>query len=346
MDNLVSIDGSVTNPSASLGAQRITAIPVLVVFPHNQCNCRCTMCDIWRERDAREITLEDLELQLESLKKLNVKWVVLSGGEPQLNAQFSEIARKLRRGGVRITLLTAGLLLQDHAEIIADVIDDLIVSLDGPAAIHNQVRRVENAFERMVAGIEEVRRYKPDIRVGARCTVQKANHCSLVATARAARQAGMNSISFLAADLTSNAFNRKEKWSPLRQTRVALNAEELNALEDELTCLIEEYGDELGGVFVAESAVKLRRIALHFRAYLGLAAAVAPRCNAPWVSAVIEASGDVRPCFFHAAIGNIHAQPLEEIVNGTRALRFRAELNVANNPTCRQCVCSLHLDVR
>jgi hypothetical protein len=32
---------------------------------------------------------------------------------------------------------------------------------------------------------------------------------------------------------------------------------------------------------------------------------VAPRCNAPWVSAVVETDGAVRPCFFQQAIGNL-----------------------------------------
>src|ERR1700733_11002397 len=79
------------------------------------------------------------------------------------------------------------------------------------------------------------------------------------------------------------------------------------------------------------------------RAYLGQASPVAPRCNAPWVSAVIEASGDVRPCFFHPVIGNIHRQALNDIVNSPEALNFRASLDVDTNEVCRQCVCSLHL---
>jgi radical SAM protein with 4Fe4S-binding SPASM domain len=87
----------------------------------------------------------------------------------------------------------------------------------------------------------------------------------------------------------------------------------------------------------------LRRIVHHFRAHLGLAEHVAPRCNAPWVSAVVEASGDVRPCFFHPAIGNTHQGTLQEIVNGPAAFRFRAALDVATNPVCRSCVCSLHV---
>ena len=92
-----------------------------------------------------------------------------------------------------------------------------------------------------------------------------------------------------------------------------------------------------------ETPEKLRRIAEHFRAHLGMAEPVAPLCNAPWVSAVIEADGTVRPCFFHAPIGDLrNGQSLTEVLNGPEARRFRSQLDVAANPVCRRCVCSLH----
>ncbi len=82
-----------------------------------------------------------------------------------------------------------------------------------------------------------------------------------------------------------------------------------------------------------------------FRAHLGLEPHVAPRCNAPWVSAVLEANGDVRPCFFHPPIGNTASATLAEVLNGPQAIAFREALEVPANPICRRCVCSLYVDV-
>jgi MoaA/NifB/PqqE/SkfB family radical SAM enzyme len=42
----------------------------------------------------------------------------------------------------------------------------------------------------------------------------------------------------------------------------------------------------------------------------------APRCNAPWVSAVLETDGTVRPCFFHEPIGNAREESLAAVING------------------------------
>jgi MoaA/NifB/PqqE/SkfB family radical SAM enzyme len=345
MSTLVSISAreSTGRDAVDLAAHQIRSMPVVVISPHNQCNCRCVMCDIWRIRDPKEITTADLEAQLASFRELGVRWVVFTGGEPQMNAQLSSLAQMLRAGGIRITMLTAGLLLESHAESIAANIDDVIVSLDGPPALHDSIRRVSGAFERIAAGVAALRQFRPEMAVRARCTVQKTNHRTLCAVVQSAKEIGLNSISFLAADLTSDAFNRPLGWLPERQDRVALNAEEVDALEAEVERLISEHALDLESGFVVESAAKLRRIVLHFRAHLGQGQHVAPRCNAPWVSSVIEASGEVRPCFFHPSFGNIHNQTLHEIVNGPEALKFRANLDVATNPVCRRCVCSLHI---
>lgn len=345
MNPLITISPSRESPRtdlAKVSAHKIRALPVLVIFPHNQCNCRCVMCDIWRIREARQITPADLERQLNSLRELGVRWAVFSGGEPQLNDQWSCLAQMLRAIGCRVTLLTAGLLLKSQAAGVADSVDDVIVSLDGPPAVHDGIRRVRAAFEQIAEGIQALRRRRPDIPIRARCTVQKVNRCALRSVVQSARQLGLTSVSFLAADLTSEAFNRAPGWLPERRHQIALTPEEADELETEIDQLIFQYRAEIRSGFVSESADKLRRIVRHFREHLNQAEPVAPRCNAPWVSAVIEASGDVRPCFFHPAVGNIHRQELAGIVNGPEALHFRATLDVASNPICQRCVCSLY----
>lgn len=332
-----------TPPQPAALPHRIQALPILVLFPHNRCNCRCMMCDIWRIREVREIRVEDLRPHVESLRRLQVRWVVFSGGEPQMHTDLAALGRLIRAEGIRVTLLTAGLLLEPYARSLVDTIDDVIVSLDGPREIHDRIRGVPKAFDRLALGIRALRKLRPDFAVRGRSTVQKANYAHLCETVGAARQTGLNSISFLAADVTSQAFNRPGGWVAERQNSVALDADDVVRLEEEIESLIREHREDISSGFVVESAEKLRRIVLHFRAHLGQLAPVAPRCNAPWVSAVVEADGTVRPCFFHRAVGNIHEKALMEIVNGEAAMEFRRRLDIANNSICQRCVCSLYL---
>ncbi len=316
----------------------ISDLPVLVLCPHNRCNCRCVMCDIWRIRQVREITASDLAPHLDSIRALHVRWVVFSGGEAQLHSDLASIATLLRREGIRTTLLTAGLLLADTAAQVADTFDDVIVSLDGPPQVHDHIRRVPRAFDRLQLGIAALRQVRPDMPVSARSTVQKGNFRYLRQTAAAARTIGCDSVSFLAADTTSTAFNRDGGWTEPHRAQVAITADDLHLLSAEIEALIVEYKPPS---FVVERPEKLRRIADHFRAQLGLLEPRAPRCNAPWTSAVIDATGDVRPCFFHRSLGNIHQSPLVDILNSADAVEFRRTLDIPSNPTCRNCVCSL-----
>jgi Fe-coproporphyrin III synthase len=327
-------------------SHHIDSLPVVVLSPHNQCNCRCVMCDIWKIREPKEITPALLATQRDSFRKLGVQWVVLSGGEPQRNSQLCTLARMLHDLGIRVTLLTAGTLLSAEAELLSAAIDDVIVSLDGPASVHDRIRRIPRAFELLIDGVHALRRFRPEIVVRARCTVQRENHTWLRATVQAAKDHGLNSISFLAVDAVSDAFNHPHGWTQPKSDSVTLDAIQVEALAKEMEDLINEYGTDLNSGFVVETPGKLRRIVQQFRVYLGQAQPEAPRCNAPWVSAVVSADGEVRPCFFHPAYGNINDHTLEEIVNSPQARQFREELDIANNPVCQRCVCSLHYPQR
>src|SRR5438093_9529371 len=151
-------DAGVIDTAAGPEAEhRITNLPILVIFPHNRCNCRCVMCDIWRIRQVREITEHDLEPHLASLRDLKVKWIVFSGGEPLMHSDLSSLSRLCRAEGVRITLLTAGLPLEKCAATVAAAMDDVIVSVDGPPGIHDKIRSVTGAYRRLRNGIEALR---------------------------------------------------------------------------------------------------------------------------------------------------------------------------------------------
>ncbi|HWB86681.1 MAG TPA: radical SAM protein [Bryobacteraceae bacterium] len=317
----------------------IERLPILILDVHSRCNCRCAMCDIWSTSASTTFTFEALERQVPELQALGVEWVVFSGGEPLMNPDLRRMNERLQELGIRTTLLTTGLLLARNAEWIATSVHDVILSLDGPREVHDAIRGVRGAFEQAAGGAEALRRINPHFPVSARCTVQKRNHAHLAETAVAARNLGLTSISFLAADLTSEAFNRPGGWDAARQSEIALTPPEIEVLECELDALMRLRAS---GATIAESDEKLRRIAQHFRAYVGLAEDVAPRCNAPWTSAVIEPDGRVRPCFFHPPQGSVSVQPLRSVLNSAESLHFRQALDVARNPICRSCVCSLY----
>jgi Fe-coproporphyrin III synthase len=332
-------------PATSAGPNAkhlVQTLPILVIHAHSSCNCRCIMCDIWKTRENKIFGVRDLQRQLDSIRRLAVRWIVFSGGEPLMNPELPDLCAVLRDEGVRLTLLSTGLLLKKYSVEVAAAFDDVIVSLDGPPAIHNRIRRVEGAFELLQAGSLALKKERPDICITARSTIQRANHSYLLETVRTAKLLQLNGISFLAVDVSSTAFSRPLVWPIDRQAEMGLSLSELGTLETALEELIRNAEKEFGAGFIAESPEKLRRIARHFRALLGLEVPESPVCNAPWASAVLEVDGAVRPCFFHPPIGNLRAATLEEVLNSPTALAFRANLDIPNNSICNSCVCSLN----
>jgi MoaA/NifB/PqqE/SkfB family radical SAM enzyme len=323
----------------------ITRLPILILFPHSRCNCRCLMCDIWRDTARSELSAVDVARWVDEWGALGVRRVVLSGGEALMHSHLWELCDVLRAAGLGITILSTGLLLRRHATSLVRVCDDVVVSLDGPEAIHDEIRNVPRAFARLADGVAAVKAADPAVAITARTTVQRANYHALRATVAAAHSLGLDRISFLAADVSSDAFNRPGGWDDERAGQVALAPDDLPLLAAEIDALECERGGDFASGFIAESPEKLRRrFSQHFAALLGRDSFFPNECNAPWVSSVIESDGTVRPCFFQPPLGNVHSDGgLGAILNSPQAIAWRQGLDVVRDAICRKCVCTLSL---
>jgi Fe-coproporphyrin III synthase len=330
-------------------ADPLTRLPLLILYPHSRCNCRCLMCDIWRSRSRDELAPDAVARWLDEWRQLGVERVVLSGGEALMHTRLWELCTLLQQAHIGITLLSTGLLLERHAACIVEFCDDVVVSLDGPADVHDRIRNVPRAFERLARGVAAVNAAAAArgaiVSVSGRCTVQKQNYQHLSAIVRASHEIGLSRISFLAADISTDAFNRPAGWDDGHVASVALAGEDLPLLLAELARLEQEQAEDFATGFIAEPPLKLRRrLHQYYAALLGEGDFHPNACNAPWVSTVIEADGTVRPCFFQPALGNLHQAPnLQAILNSPQSLAWRQGLDPHRDSICRKCVCTLEL---
>jgi Fe-coproporphyrin III synthase len=324
----------------TLQTDRITALPLVILMPHSACNCRCVMCDIWKgNKNLKQLTENDIRGLLGTLKKLGTQQVLMSGGEAILNPNFFRFCELLQAQGVRISLLTAGLTLERHAPMLVEHVNDIIVSLDGDRERHDHIRGIPGAFDKLREGVNAIKHLDSSFQITARTVIHRLNFRFWQQTVNAAKEAWLDQISFLPADVSSHAFNREIAWNENRQHEIMLSEEELPELKD----ITEKVIENSPPGFIAEHPEKLRKIHGYYSALYGRQPFPYKKCNAPWVSTVVEADGTVRPCFFHEPIGNIHDQSLENILNGAQGLRFRKELDMNTDTTCKRCVCYLNL---
>ena len=328
----------------TLRTHRISALPIVILMPHSACNCRCVMCDIWKDnKNLKQLTVDDVTGLLSSLKRFGTKQVVMSGGEALLNPNFFSLCEILKKQKLHVTLLSTGLTLKKHADKLLQFVDEIIVSLDGDEETHDAIRNINGAYAKLKESVQYIKSQHPGYRITSRTVIHRLNFKKWSEIIQSAKEIGVDQVSFLPADVSSQAFNRETLWNEERQNEVALDKDELPALKSVLDLILEIHRTDFENRFIAESPAKLMNIYAHYAAFHKLGDYPSKKCNAPWVSTVIEADGSVRPCFFHPVIGNIKTDPLPAILNGRKAVQFRKDLDMDANETCKKCVCYLNL---
>ena len=129
-----------------------------------RCNAACSFCDIW-ERPSPYANLETIKENFTDLKRLGVKIIDFTGGEPLLHREIGEILQIAKDMGFITTLTTNCLLYPKKAESIRGLVDMLHFSLDSPIREeHNESRKVD-CFGHFLRSIEIARELgeRPDV---------------------------------------------------------------------------------------------------------------------------------------------------------------------------------------
>ncbi len=131
----------------------------------NRCNMRCKMCGQWgetgfhKEFEGRQtVDLDVARKFIDQVAPLKAN-LTLWGGEPLIYPHLDELLAHARRRRVPTGIITNGLTLAKQADsIVRNRVADLVVSLDAPPAIHDELRGVPGGFARIVEGLREVQR--------------------------------------------------------------------------------------------------------------------------------------------------------------------------------------------
>lgn len=127
-----------------------------------RCNLSCIHCaSSLGPRASRGRTVDSARaLRLcRELAELGCEYVALSGGEPLLRRDWPEIARSLVSAGVRVGMISNGLLAS--AVVVRQMkqagVSILAVSVDGPPAVHDAIRRRGGCYRRALEALERAR---------------------------------------------------------------------------------------------------------------------------------------------------------------------------------------------
>lgn len=131
-----------------------------------RCNCKCSFCDIWKKKP--EIPFADplhVKQNLKDAKKLGIKFVDFTGGEPLLHPNLPDLLQSARQLKFKTSVTTNCLLYPRQAEKLAGLITYLHFSIDAmDADLHNEIRG-NMTFNSVVQSIDIAKKLgeKPDL---------------------------------------------------------------------------------------------------------------------------------------------------------------------------------------
>ena len=118
-----------------------------------RCNAECGFCDIW-QKPSQFVKVQDVERNLQDLKRLGVKFIDFTGGEPLLHRDLPEILTIAKRMGFVTSIATNTLLYPKYAKALSGKIDLLHFSLDSAYKDKHDQSRGVRCFDKILESID------------------------------------------------------------------------------------------------------------------------------------------------------------------------------------------------
>lgn len=285
-----------------------------------RCNSRCRMCGIWKKKDHYDLPLEFYKKLPSTLEEINI-----TGGEPFLRQDFVDILDVIYATckPKKISIPTNGFLTEkivsDVKEIMKkDYVDiiDIAISLDGTGKIHEEVRGIPDAYNKVMKTVEELKKIGfPAEKIGFGFTYMKGNEKEGLKIYELAKKLHLNyGISL--------AYNSDNFYGTDANEQL-----DMKITENQIDTLVkEEIGsfakNKLGKVYFLSKLVEHAKTGRRPFA-----------CGALRDSFFIDPNGDVFSCLvLNEKIGNLKLNTFNEIWNSERANKVRSQ--VAN---CQKC---------
>ncbi len=171
----------------------MTELSRVLLLCTTRCNLKCGFCK-YSCRDGVDLPLEAIRTLAPQMADAGIKTVFISGGEPLLRRDFGEMTASLLDAGLDIRLSTNGTLITSSRVKELRGINDISISIDGPRDIHDRVRGVPGAFDKMHKGLQTALDHLPETSFCASITMLPENVESLEWLVETTLQLGFNSV--------------------------------------------------------------------------------------------------------------------------------------------------------
>ena len=297
------------------------SIEKLYIELTNRCNLNCRHCyNESNEGVCLDLPIEIVKNVLIYAKKTKLNSVALSGGEALLYPEINDVLKYCRELNLDVILLTNGTYIQNekYFELLFEYLPDILVSLDGPDSVSNDVIRGEGSFERAVNFIKALKRRKFPKRVSINTVLTEytlTNYRNMVALCK---ELGVDELTFSFVTMAGRA----------KRNNLQINNNDFYRVVKDINNNIKKSPQNNCQGIGLNHVCSLTNV---IDGMINLQPKVA--CN-----------GDVYPCQMHHKpeyiIGNLNNTNLEGIINGDKTRMFIALMILRKNymEECSKCV--------
>lgn len=284
-----------------------------------KCNLRCKTCDLWKyyiknpNLVKSELTTKDLVSLAGQLARIGVAVVAITGGEPSLRKDLVEIVQAFKKYGMVVHITTNGSIsLEQIQELAKAGIDSISVSIDYFGKKHDESRGVHGTFDRAIR------------------------------TLRNLKQAGIKKICMgvLLMGQNSHHLEKLAKLAKELDIFISFTGFDLGVLKENKNMKRKRYQNFIGGIDTVNKLRKRYDNIIVLPAYLDYMKKqiLNPKkinwCYAGFATCIIEANGNVRPCYQLPPVGNLKENRFIEIWRSSKMQRMRKTIKRGCNTIC------------
>ncbi len=332
----------------------------IILGVNNVCNLHCKMCDVGTKNTQSNfydhmVGTHPLHMPKELIYKIidethryfPTAKLGYAFTEPSVYPFLNESLHYASHKNIYTSMTTNALLLAKQADDLINAgLNELCISLDGPAEIHNAIRGNKQSFEKALAGLEKIFTNKNNtIKVSVYCAITQWNIGFLHQFLNDLKSFPLHSVGFM-----HTVFNTAEQAQDHNQLfgntyfATSSNVDEVNFEAYNLPLLFDEITDikKSNYQFKVQFQPDINNLEELQNYYHRPQIKFGKRCTDVFNHIMIKSDGSVIPAHsrcYNINIGNIYRQSLKQIWNSKQVQTFRKDLTRAGGlfPACTRC---------
>jgi len=286
------------------------------------CNLRCKMCQSRLNTRKNELTLKEIEKILKAKTLKNLVFLLLTGGEPFLRDDISDIAVVAHESIPHLDdfrIATNGTFPEKIISTISEILSktnlsiSIKISVDGLETIHDSIRRVPGTFSKLIStlnGLKDLRKENNRLHLSVSFTAMDENIDEIW---KVYERFGKE-VEFFFKPGQNYSSNLKDK------TKLLISEKTQNSLLKFIDFFItKEFENKKG---ISGSAQKL--FYEYMRKFIEQPSRRPIPCSAGYSSFFIDSDGSVYTCGLAISkIGNVRKSSLDQIWHSSLAKKAR-----------------------